>query len=78
MDDIRLWTLAEVAEQTGFALRTLERDCRAGRVEHVHRGRVRCMTTPQVQALIARHIERPIGNGSKAAARLERMLRKAG
>jgi hypothetical protein len=48
----KLWTLEEVADRTGFALRTLQRDCRAGRIEHVHRGRDRLMTAAQVQKLI--------------------------
>lgn len=51
----RLYTLAEVAEATGFNLRGLEQDCRHGRVGHVHRGRDRLMTTAQVEALIASH-----------------------
>lgn len=51
----KLWTLAEVAEATGFALRTLEHDCRADRVAHIHRGRDRLMTTEQVWQLIDAH-----------------------
>ena len=55
-DDLpRLYTLSEVAEITGFALRTLQRDCRAGKITHVHRGRDRLMTREQVEMLINRH-----------------------
>lgn len=50
-----LFTLKEVAERTGFSLRTLQDDCRAGRVAHVHRGRDRLMTADQVRALIDQH-----------------------
>lgn len=55
----RLYTLKEVSDHTGFALRTLERDCRAGRVVHVHRGRDRLMTVEQVAALIQQHTTQP-------------------
>lgn len=51
----RLYTLSEVAALTGFALRTLQRDCRAGKITHVHRGRDRLMTREQVEMLINRH-----------------------
>lgn len=51
----RLFTLAEVAERTGFNLLGLARDCRAGRVEHVHRGRDRLMTAEQVEKLVMAH-----------------------
>lgn len=86
-DDIglpKLWTLKEVSEQTGFALRTLQRDCRAGRVTHIHRGRDRLMTTEQVQALIAQHVEQPqtpaapaISDADKRAAYREAALKRA-
>lgn len=49
------YTLAEVAEMTGFPLRPLLDDCRAGRVEHIHRGRERYMTPEQVHSLIESH-----------------------
>jgi len=55
----RLFTLKEVAERTGFSLRTLERDCRAGRVVHVHRGRDRMMTSAQIQMLVDQHTTTP-------------------
>jgi hypothetical protein len=75
----KLYTLREVSDQTGFALRTLERDCRAGRVEHVHRGRERLMTAAQVQTLIEKHTHVAVtpADTKKIAAqqRLERMQR---
>lgn len=47
-----LYTLQEVAERTGFALRTLQRDARAGKIAHLHRGRARLMTEEHIQELI--------------------------
>jgi hypothetical protein len=74
----RLWTLKEVSEYTHFALRSLEVDCRAGRLEHVHRGRERLMTNAQVDALIASATKKarptaPDTNQIKAQQRLDRM-----
>lgn len=46
------FTLREVAEATGFPLVPLQRDCRAGRVEHVYRSRKRFMTMEQVLKLV--------------------------
>lgn len=48
----RLYTLAEVAQQTGFALRTLQREARANKIPHIHRGRVRLMTAAHIHELI--------------------------
>lgn len=75
----RLFTLQEVAERTGFALRTLQRDCRASRVAHVHRGRDRLMTEQQVQELIDRHtkIPAPPQPDAKLRAKTERLMRLA-
>ncbi len=73
----KLYTLEEVAAATGFALRTLERDCRAGRIAHVHRGRARMMTADQVEALIELSIKQPLPDseaGRRAAAQM-RLLR---
>lgn len=52
----RLFSLREVAEITGFSLRSIEIDCRAGRVPHERRGlgtsRVhRRMTAEQIEVL---------------------------
>ena len=73
-----LFTLAEVSNKTGFALRSLELDCRAGRVEHVHRGRDRFMTAAQVELLIAGHTKRPTPTemDARQAAGLERLNRR--
>lgn len=54
-----LHTLAEVAALTGFSERSLADDCRAGRIEHVHRGRDRLMTDEQIAALIREHTVHP-------------------
>lgn len=82
----KLWTLDEVSKETGFALRTLQRDCRADKIPHVHRGRDRLMTTEQVWALIAQHTVKPVedpaitaekARKAKLQARLERMVARA-
>ena len=49
------YTLADVAEMTGFPLRPLLDDCRAGRIEHIRRGRERYMTPAQIRDLIEAH-----------------------
>jgi hypothetical protein len=54
--DRLVYTLAEVAEITGWSETTLQRDCRAGRFAHVRRGRAYGMTAPQIHALVAAHI----------------------
>lgn len=59
-------TLAEVAQLTGFSERSLADDCRAGRIEHVHRGRDRVMTDEQIAALIRAHTVRPADTGAGA------------
>lgn len=51
----RLYTLEEVAQMTGFALRTLQRDARAGRISHIHRGRRRLMTDQHIRELLTTH-----------------------
>lgn len=55
--DDRVYSLAEVAERTGFAERQLTLDCRAGRVEHTKRGGFRGMTSRQISILVGRHAE---------------------
>lgn len=54
MTDKLLWTLAEVAEMTGFSVRTLERECAANSIDHVRgpRGRGRFLTREQIAKLI--------------------------
>jgi hypothetical protein len=53
--DDTLYTLPEVAERTKVALRTLEEDCLAGRVEHTLKGRTRGMTPTQVALMLRQH-----------------------
>jgi hypothetical protein len=49
----RVYSLAQVAEMTGFALRTLERKCREGKIRHTwDEGRTRGMTLRQIDALV--------------------------
>lgn len=80
---LRLYTLAEVSEMTGFALRSLELDCRSGRVEHVYRGRARRMTSAQINALVEKYTKKPAltleevaqaADQAAAKERLDRML----
>lgn len=58
-DHTKVFTLAEVAEQTGMSLRQIEKDCRAGRVRHVHRGQLRGMTRAHIAELVERHTISP-------------------
>jgi hypothetical protein len=55
MSEELLYTLEEVAKRTHFSLRSLKADCIAGRIDHVHRGRLRAMTPEQLARLIADH-----------------------
>lgn len=50
------YTFEQVAEITGFALRTLQRDARKNKFAHIHRGRTRLMTEEQIEALITQSI----------------------
>jgi hypothetical protein len=50
-----VFTLAKVSELTGWAEITLLRDCKAGRIEHVHRGNSYGMTREQIHELVAKH-----------------------
>ena len=47
--------LDEVAQRTGMSHRAILNDCRAGRVEHVHRGNLWGMTQRQIALLIERY-----------------------
>ncbi|MFI5891973.1 hypothetical protein ACIA5D_17870 [Actinoplanes sp. NPDC051513] len=51
------YTLDEVSGRTGFALSSLIKDCRAGRLEHVHYGDARSMTPTQVGKLLKQFSE---------------------
>jgi len=48
----KLYTLAEVAQNTGLSLRALADGARAGKFAHVHQGGHRYMTIEQVHQLI--------------------------
>lgn len=50
----RWFTLAEVHLITGLALRTLQRECRAGLIDHHRKGRARVMDQVQIDALMAK------------------------
>lgn len=47
--------LAEVAKRTGMSHRAILDDCRADRLEHVHRGDLRGMTERQIAVLVQRY-----------------------
>jgi hypothetical protein len=51
----RVFPLREVAEMTGMSHRALLDDCRADKLEHVHRGDLRGMTRRQVAILVGRY-----------------------
>lgn len=61
----RVYRISEVAQMTGMSQRSILDDCRAGRVEHVHRGDLRGMTAPQIKQLVDNYVE----GGDPAAAR---------
>jgi len=48
------YTLEQVAERTGFALSSLKKDCRAGRIEHTQYGDARGMTPSQLAKFLER------------------------
>jgi hypothetical protein len=53
LPDKDIYTLAEVAQITGFTQRSIEDACREGRVAHRHFGRQRVMTREHLAAFIA-------------------------
>lgn len=53
-DDL-VYSLPEVHERTGFALSTLEDDCKSGTIEHTRRGRTIGLTSRQIAILVTRH-----------------------
>ena len=61
--DLAVLPLEGVAELTGLSLRQLERDCRAGRIRHTHRGNLRGMTREQIRDMVAAY-----ATGSNAPA----------
>lgn len=75
------YTLAEVAELTGFSLRTMLDDCRAKppRLAHIKRGNTYAMTREQIDAMLAAHTvaatqepDRTEAHRQKVAAMLQR------
>ncbi|MFI5934727.1 hypothetical protein [Actinoplanes sp. NPDC051494] len=58
-DPRRIYSLEEVAEITGWALDTLRKDCREGRLTYVRKGKAFGLTRKMLDAAIARHTEGP-------------------
>jgi len=77
----RMYTLKEVAELTGFALRTLQLEARAGKFTHIHRGRTRLMTMEQIQVLVSQStkasaaVSEDTARASETAAGIEYLRR---
>jgi excisionase family DNA binding protein len=61
------YTLREVAAMTHYPLRTLQRGCRAGRIDHTKLGRERVMTQAQVDALLEQHRKPAVVDDEQAA-----------
>lgn len=77
-----VYSLEEVGELTGFGVRPLWNDCRAGRFAYVRRGNVTGMTLEQIQAVIAAHTIPPTAvpadaEAAEDAAIVARLQRKA-
>ncbi|MET0419574.1 MAG: hypothetical protein ABW022_26465 [Actinoplanes sp.] len=51
----RAYSLEEVAQRTGLAVTSLVKECRAGRLEHVHKGDFRGMTPLQVSKMLEKY-----------------------
>lgn len=51
----RAYSLEEVSQRTGFAVSSLIKDCRAGRLNHVHYGDFRGMTPLHVAEMLRRY-----------------------
>lgn len=54
-DQDRAYSLEEVSERTGFAASSLVKDCRAGRLNHVHYGHFLGMTPLHVAEMLRRY-----------------------
>lgn len=54
LDEVRVYSLAEVAAITGMSKSALEGGCREGRFEHVRPGRSVGMTVDHIRKLVAR------------------------
>lgn len=61
--DDRVYSLPEVSERTGFAVTSLEEDCRRGTIEHTKRGRTVGMTSRQIAMLVTQYAR---GGGASA------------
>ncbi len=76
-EPLRYYTLEEVADLLHISLISLQRDCRAGRVRHIHLGRQRLMTREQIEALVAQHVEtEKTPSASPTDARTARLARQ--
>ncbi len=73
----RLYSLEEVAELTGMALRTLQKECRLGRITHIKYGRLRAMTAAQIEMLIEKHTKQPAVSADPLEAARARATRLA-
>lgn len=59
VDNEDVFTLDQVAEKTKVAHKTLLKECRAGRLEHVHRGQLRGMTREQIAKMLKQYTVTP-------------------
>lgn len=50
-----VFTLAEVAEMTGWSELSIQRDLRGGKYKHIYRSKKYGMTRAQVEAMVAAH-----------------------
>lgn len=53
--DKRVYSLADVAEMTGWPQESIRRDCQKGRYAHIRRGRIYGMTNTQIEDMVAAH-----------------------
>ncbi len=53
--DDRVYPLTVVAERTGWALSTIEEECRNGTLEHTGKGRAVGMTSRQIALAVAKY-----------------------
>jgi hypothetical protein len=56
-DPRRIYSLEEVAQMTGWAIDTLRKDCREGRLTHVRKGKAYGLTRKMLDAAIEKHTE---------------------
>jgi hypothetical protein len=67
--DKLVFTLAEVAEMTGWNEESIRRACHEGRYRHTRRGKFYGMTMTQVEAMVASHEVEPIPGPASARER---------